>query len=603
MREKESYKQCTIGHTRQGTQKTQYDFWTVGILLFVTIALTCSVIPVLAQSGKLKVKTIPHQAYVFVDGKAIHEASKGSIPLSPGDHSVSIYNYGYKPASRNVSIQAGKSANLDVTLEAVPGGVTGPWGCITIEKANRDAILLNGKTPEYFVGHGDEFNNEWCMKQELVVPPGTHQLTVFSGDKEAWSGSVSVAANQRVVIDIPKGVRKTVPWPRGEQLKTLPRFKAGTASATVAVAKPTAQLSASKTQINVGEATQLKWTSTEAPSVEISGLGKVAGSGDQSVQPLHDTTYKLTASGPGGTATASSSVSVNTAIQATLDISPGEAKYRRVGNKVLEQSKANLKWSTSNASAVKIEGFGQVDAAGSRPIEVTPQKTSVGPVDETFTYTLNATNAAGTSETRTAKLHVTGSIEPEPEVKVVEVRVTLYSLYFPTDQPTRRKPEGGLLDSQKQSLMTLAADFKKYLEQKPDARLVLTGHTDRRGSTKYNQALSERRAERVKQFLIDNGIPAAKIETRGVGKGENLNRDQVKQQIEQQASLNEAERKKILRKMPTVVLAQNRRVDITLSTTGEQSLRQYPFDAADSSILLSRSYASGVERKAKAVKK
>lgn len=41
------------------------------------------------------------------------------------------------------------------------------------------------------------------------------------------------------MIDIPKGVRKTVPWPRGEQFKTLPGFKVGVAIATVGVAKPT----------------------------------------------------------------------------------------------------------------------------------------------------------------------------------------------------------------------------------------------------------------------------------------------------------------------------------------------------------------------------
>lgn len=587
MKQKELCQQFAVRLSQHRANKSSFGFWPVGILGFLIVAFICSALPALAQNGKLKVKTIPVQAYVFVDGKSIQEASKGSISLSPGDHKVDVYNYGYKPASRNVTILAGKSVNLDVKLDPAPGDVTGPWGCITIEDANRNAVLLNGKTPEFFVGHGDEFNHNWCWKQELVVPPGTHQLTVLSGDKEAWSGPVTVEANKRVVVDIPKGVRKTVAWPRGEQFKTLSRFKAGTASATVAVAKPTAQLSASKMQINCGDSTQLKWTTTEAPAVEISGLGKVAGSGDQSVQPLHDTTYKLTASGPGGTATASASVSVNTAIQAKLDVSPSEVKYRRVGDKVLKQSKANLNWATSNASTVKLEGMGQVNATGSRSIEVTPQKTSIGPIDETFTYTLNATNAAGTSETRTAKLHVTGAIEPEvKEAPKVEIHVTLNSVYFPTNQPTVRKPEGGLLDSQQKVLLALAADFKKYLENKPDATLVLTGHTDIRGSAKYNQALSERRANRAKQFLTENGIPAANIETRGVGKEENLTADQVKQLVEQQANLSDAERKKLLRRLSTLALAENRRVDITLKTTGEQSARQYPFDAADSATLL-----------------
>jgi len=595
MRQKGSRGQSAAGPFLHGAQNAQVGSCFVGVLLFVTFVLICNVPPVHAQNGKLTVRATPRQAYVFVDGKAIWEASKGGVSLSPGDHSVGVYCYGYKPATRTVSIQAGKSVNLDVTLDPAPGDVSGPWGCITIEDANRDAILLNGKTPDFYVGHGDEFNHNWWWKQELVVPAGTHQVTVLSGDKEVWSGPVNVTANQRVVIDIPKGVRKTVPWPRGEQFKTLPRFRAGTASATIAVAKPTAQMSAGKTQINCGESTQIKWSTTEAPGVEISGLGKVAGSGEQNVQPVRDTTYTLTAAGPGGTTTASSSVSVNRAIQATLGVSPGEITFRRVGNKVVEQGRSTLNWSATNASAVSVEGFGQVAASGSRSLEITPQKTSVGPIDETVTYTLNATNPCGASETRTAKLHITGSIEPEPVVKVAEARVTLHSIFFPTALPTADKPDGGLVDSQQQSLATLAAEFKNYLEQHPDAKLVFTGHADRRGSVKYNQALSERRANRARQVLIDSGIPAASLESRGVGKQENLTADQVKQLIEQQANLSDTDRKKILRTLSNVALAQNRRVDITLSTTGEQSLREYPFEAADSSILLSKRRTSKVK--------
>ncbi|MGD0791903.1 MAG: hypothetical protein ABR920_09045 [Terriglobales bacterium] len=38
--------------------------------------------------------------------------------------------------------------------------------------------------------------------------------------------------------------------------------------------------------------------------------------------------------------------------------------------------------------------------------------------------------------------------------------------------------------------------------------------------------------------------------------------------------------------MTTILLASNRRVDITLSTTGQKSIREYPFNAADSLTLL-----------------
>ena len=48
--------------------------------------------------------------------------------------------------------------------------------------------------------------------------------------------------------------------------------------------------------------------------------------------------------------------------------------------------------------------------------------------------------------------------------------------------------------------------------------VVVEGHTDRLGSHKYNQKLSEGRAESVKAYLVSKGTGADKIETLGMGK-------------------------------------------------------------------------------------
>jgi len=48
--------------------------------------------------------------------------------------------------------------------------------------------------------------------------------------------------------------------------------------------------------------------------------------------------------------------------------------------------------------------------------------------------------------------------------------------------------------------------------------VVIEGHTDRLGSHKYNQKLSERRAENVKAYLVSKGSDADKVETLGMGK-------------------------------------------------------------------------------------
>ncbi len=555
---------------------------TASRIVFIALFLLAGGIPGFAQNGKLKLHVTPKQAYIFLDGRAISEASKHpSLSLSAGEHKVELVNYGYQPVTRTVTITAGKTTNLEVVLAAVAAKVSGPFGAIAIKGADRDAVLLNGKTPDFFVGHGDESNTDFLWwKQELVVPPGRYEVSIQSGDKDVWSGPVDVPANQRVVLDASKGVRKTVPWSRGEKLGTAPRFKAGVASATVAVAKPTAELAATTAQLNCGDSSQLKWNSNDAPQVEIKPVGAVAASGEQGVQPKQTTTYDLTALGPGGTATSSVTVNVNSAIQANLSLSSAETHYKRVGDKVVEDSTAALNWTATNASNVAIDPLGAVDASGSRTLTVAPQKSDFGPVDETVNYTLKATNECGGAETQTVALHIVGSIEPGA--------LSMRSVYFQTDRPGSLKSETALLPSEKQALQTIAEEFKKYLSFKSDAHLLLTGYADRRGPKSYNQRLSERRAELAKRFLIEQGVPEANIETQAFGKEKNLTTDQVKQLLDQDAGLSVEARQKVVRKLGNIVLAYNRRVDFTLSSTGQESARAYPFNADDFARLADR---------------
>ncbi len=52
------------------------------------------------------------------------------------------------------------------------------------------------------------------------------------------------------------------------------------------------------------------------------------------------------------------------------------------------------------------------------------------------------------------------------------------------------------------------------------ARVQVTGHTDTRGSSRYNQRLSDRRAKMVQGYMVSLGIPANEIVTRGAGERE-----------------------------------------------------------------------------------
>lgn len=50
------------------------------------------------------------------------------------------------------------------------------------------------------------------------------------------------------------------------------------------------------------------------------------------------------------------------------------------------------------------------------------------------------------------------------------------------------------------------------LQSNPNARVVITGHTDERGSSEYNIALGERRAKAVQDYLGSQGVSASRTE-------------------------------------------------------------------------------------------
>ena len=56
----------------------------------------------------------------------------------------------------------------------------------------------------------------------------------------------------------------------------------------------------------------------------------------------------------------------------------------------------------------------------------------------------------------------------------------------------------------------------------PSLHVAVEGHTDSVGSDQYNQDLSEHRAQSVRDYFVQQGIPASAIEARGFGKSEPL---------------------------------------------------------------------------------
>lgn len=56
-----------------------------------------------------------------------------------------------------------------------------------------------------------------------------------------------------------------------------------------------------------------------------------------------------------------------------------------------------------------------------------------------------------------------------------------------------------------------------FLQEYPERKALIEGFTDSTGSESYNQALSERRAEAVRTFLISRGVSSERITARGYG--------------------------------------------------------------------------------------
>lgn len=86
------------------------------------------------------------------------------------------------------------------------------------------------------------------------------------------------------------------------------------------------------------------------------------------------------------------------------------------------------------------------------------------------------------------------------------------------------------------------------LRAHPDVRLRITGHADERGSTEYNLALGQRRAQAVKDFYTTSGLAAARFEVNSLG-----------------------EERPLVRESNEAAWAQNRRAEFTI-IAGESTL-------------------------------
>jgi peptidoglycan-associated lipoprotein len=156
-----------------------------------------------------------------------------------------------------------------------------------------------------------------------------------------------------------------------------------------------------------------------------------------------------------------------------------------------------LTWRTENANDVTIEGIGKVDPSGSQ--SVTPQAST--------TYRLTAKGPGGTQD---ATARVTVEAPPVQAVSQSDEEMfaaNVKDIFFDYDSYAIRG------DAQQQIASNAA-----FLKQHPTWRFTIEGHCDERGSTEYNLALGDSRANATRDALTQNGVSAGNIKTISYGK-------------------------------------------------------------------------------------
>lgn len=91
--------------------------------------------------------------------------------------------------------------------------------------------------------------------------------------------------------------------------------------------------------------------------------------------------------------------------------------------------------------------------------------------------------------------------------EVPERTAELETIYFDFDRHVIRDDARSVLKANGQAIKN-NADWRT---------ITLEGHCDERGSEEYNLALGERRANSVKQYLVDSGVSGARIDTVSFG--------------------------------------------------------------------------------------
>jgi len=95
--------------------------------------------------------------------------------------------------------------------------------------------------------------------------------------------------------------------------------------------------------------------------------------------------------------------------------------------------------------------------------------------------------------------------------RIDELLAKIEDAYFDYDKASLRPDALKALQADSTELRDILKDF-------PDYKLTIEGHCDERGSSEYNMALGDKRAEAAKDYLVQVGIPSAQLNVVSYGK-------------------------------------------------------------------------------------
>lgn len=168
-------------------------------LLYIPAAAT-----LMAQSSGsayLKTKVDPGRAGVFVDGKYVGPARNFGVArkytLPPGEHKIRLVEPRYEDVETTVTLAAGKTADLNQTMKALPAP-KGPFGMIRTEYPAGSNKFAAVYVNDHYMGHAGEFNNS---VQGLKLPVGEYDVRIEpEGGGTPIRQHVKVEADKTVVV-------------------------------------------------------------------------------------------------------------------------------------------------------------------------------------------------------------------------------------------------------------------------------------------------------------------------------------------------------------------------------------------------------------------